>query len=183
MVNFCGWSRSKVKASLNHTGLQYFIRRVGGFIFLLLMFCSYETGCENGNIIQNKTRVSFTAAHQWPCWLDQRPRPRAARSRPEQGKDAEGVNKKILIPFMGAFVAPAVVYAPFWQCRGSRRRRWRARLLCNTSPGASWWSPRCRPSARWSRRASSASWPWSLLWHRRTAAGRVCRSSAKEDVL
>lgn len=34
-----------------------FLRRVGGFIVLLLMFCSYETGCENGNIIQNKKQT------------------------------------------------------------------------------------------------------------------------------
>lgn len=60
------------------------------------MICSYETGCENGTIIQNKKQtrliqLCFTAAHQWLCWLDRKPRPRAARSRPEWGKDTEGV--------------------------------------------------------------------------------------------
>lgn len=60
------------------------------------MICSYETGCENGTIMQNKKqtrliRLCFTAAHQWLCWLDRKPRPRAARSQPEWGKDTEGV--------------------------------------------------------------------------------------------
>lgn len=65
-----------------------------------------KTGCENGNIIQNKKqtrliRVSFTAAHQWPCWLDRRPRPRAARSQPERDKDTY---KNIFDSLYGSFL-------------------------------------------------------------------------------
>lgn len=68
---------------------------------------------------------------------------------------------------------------PYGQCRGSHRRQWLAQLLCNTGPGASWWSPHYHQNGHWSRHVSKASWPWSPLWRPRTAADKVCQSEIK----